>query len=163
MLLLLHVLVGRLLALPQVIDFLDFDANWLIALSLSLRLRRLFDEVLEGALQLLLLLILLQGQSGLIVGASLKFQIIRDLLCLVNVIVLDFVLRLPGVKPVFLYLQQLLKVIFVHDASNEVAKPEHGRVLDADRHLTVVHMLQSVPHWCEFIELIFTNPDRVVR
>ena len=163
MLLLLHVLVGRLLALPQVIDFLDFDANWLIALSLSLRLRRLFDEVLEGALQLLLLLILLQGQSGLIVGASLKFQIIRDLLCLVNVIVLDFVLRLPGVKPVFLYLQQLLKVIFVHDASNEVAKPEHCRVLDADRHLTVVHMLQSVPHWCEFIELIFTNPDRVVR
>lgn len=81
---------------------------------------------------------------------------------MVYVIVLDFILRFPQVELFLLYFEQLLKVLFMHDASNEVAKPEHGRVLHPDRHLAVVLILQGVPHGRKLVQLVFFYPNWIV-
>ena len=48
-------------------------------------------------------------------------------------------------------LEELLKVLLVHDSADEVPEPKHGRVLHANRHLAAVLVLEGVPHRCELV------------
>ena len=51
----------------------------------------------------------------------------------------------------------------MHDPADEVAEPEHGRVLHPDRRLTAIHVLQGVPHGRIGVQLVLVCVHWVVR
>ena len=49
-----------------------------------------------------------------------------NFLGLIGKVVLYLIIRLPTVQLISVDMFELVKVVFMHDASNEVAKPKHG-------------------------------------
>lgn len=85
-----------------------------------------------------------------------------DLLGLVDEVVFDLILGLPPLHILVLTHLELVKVVLVHDASDEVAEPEHGRVLHSNRHLATLLVLEGVPHRSVDVKLVFLHLLRIV-
>ena len=77
--------------------------------------------MLDFLLKVLLFLFLLKQCPRVIIFFSQS-----NLLCLIDEVVLDLVLRLPVLQSLHVVHFELLKIFFVHDASDEIAEPEHG-------------------------------------